>query len=797
MPERDNVPDPRGRGTGLKKKFPLTANPTIVASLAGAAILAALVVVLSFWAFRQIEDSVAARLHTYTQISGANALLSDLKDAETGQRGYSLTGDEAFLKPYLAVRNTIGANLEELRRLTVIDAARKHLDALVPLVNAKLAEMTTVIELRRDRKMTAVLAAAGGSSQGMRLMEAIRAEMTGYIRIEERALALYDEELRSSMRHLFASIVAASLFTFLLAISFAYLVYRETQHGLETLLHSETQHLLKIQEALNEQLREINIAAEISEERLAITLNSIGDAVIATDGEGRVTLMNPLAQRLTGWTLDEAKNRPVEEMFHIIDQKTRLPSLVPVRDTLAHNTTHGLTNHTILVARDGSECDIADSCAPIRTRSGQMVGAVLVFRDVTERTRLDFALQSKNTELEIARATADKANLAKSDFLSSMSHELRTPLSAILGFAQLMESGAPAPSAAQKRSIEQILKAGWYLLDLINEILDLALIESGKLSLSKESVSLTEIMSECQVMTESQAQKRGIRVDFPRATDGWCVMADRTRVKQIVVNLLSNAIKYNSAAGTVVVHYVENGPGRIRICVTDTGQGLAPEKIAQLFQPFNRLGQEANAGEGTGIGLVVCKRLVELMGGTIGVESTVGTGSVFWIELAVAQKAQNAATPGSTSAATVQTRRDGQRHVLLYVEDNPANLMLVEDIVARRPDIRLVSARDGASGIAMAHSARPDVILMDINLPGISGMEALRIIAADPATAHIPVIALSANAMPRDIEKGLAAGFFRYLTKPIVVNEFLNTLNMALQFARTPPAQALDEEKIS
>jgi PAS domain S-box-containing protein len=775
----------------------LNANSRIIASLVGAALLVVLVVVLSFWAFRQIEDSAAARLQIYTLISRANVLLSDLKDAENGQRGYSLTGDEAFLKPYLEVRDTVGGQLDELRRLAPLGAARMHLEALASLVAAKLAEMSTVIELRRKSQMTAVLAAAGGSSQGMRLMNSIRAEMTGFIQVEEGALAQYDADLKSSMRELFVLIVTASLLTFLLALSFAYLLYRDSRHWHKNLLHVETRRLLEQQEELNRQLKLTNAAVEISEEKFAITLDSIGDAVIATDAEGRVTLLNPLAQRLTGWTLAEAVNLPVEEIFHIISQQTRLPSVVPVRDTLAHGTTHGLANHTILIARDGRECDIADSCAPIRTRAGQVVGAVLVFRDVTERARLDRVLQDNNAELQRARSVAEIANLAKSDFLSSMSHELRTPLSAILGFAQLMESGSPEPTVAQKRSIEQILKAGWYLLDLINEILDLALIESGKLSLSMEPISLVEIMRECQAMTEPDAHKRGIDVTFPRFEIAYFVKADRTRVKQIVINLLSNAIKYNKAGGTVVVACVASTPQRIRVSVKDTGAGLSPPQLAQLFQPFNRLGQGVNGEEGTGIGLVVCKRLIELMGGVIGVESTVGAGSTFWIELTVTAEPQAiAGAAGLTHGALERGQDRAQLRTMLYVEDNPANLMLVEDLIARRPDIHLLTARDGVCGIQTAHAAKPDVILMDINLPGISGVEALRILSADPATAHIPVIALSANAMPRDIEKGLAAGFFRYLTKPIKVNEFMDTLDAALKFAGTQAAREKTEETV-
>jgi CheY-like chemotaxis protein len=402
-----------------------------------------------------------------------------------------------------------------------------------------------------------------------------------------------------------------------------------------------------------------------------------------------------------------------------------------------------------------------------------------------ERVRLEQVLQDKNIELERATHVAEKANLAKSDFLSSMSHELRTPLSAILGFAQLVESGTPQPTPNQKRSIDQILKAGWYLLELINEILDLALIESGKLSMSLEPVSLPEVMHECETMIEPEARKHSIGVTFTDFDIPCFIEADRTRVKQVLINLLSNAIKYNKAGGTVLVESVLKGTESVRINVRDTGAGLSPKQLTQLFQPFNRLGQESSGEQGTGIGLVVSKRLVELMGGNIGVDSTVGVGSVFWIEMNLINKPHTPVYSIETETATIEhVEGDEPTFTLLYVEDNPANMMLVEDIIARRPDIRLLTARNGKSGIELARASLPDVILMDINLPGISGIDAMKILAIDLTTAHIPVVALSANAMPRDIEKGLEAGFFRYLTKPINVIEFMTTLEIALKFAK-------------
>jgi signal transduction histidine kinase/AmiR/NasT family two-component response regulator len=417
---------------------------------------------------------------------------------------------------------------------------------------------------------------------------------------------------------------------------------------------------------------------------------------------------------------------------------------------------------------------------------------------LNEQLRAEIAMRMEvERELHNAIAVAEKANLAKSDFLSSMSHELRTPLSAVLGFAQLIESGSPPPTPAQKRSIEQILKAGWYLLELINEILDLAQIESGTLPLSLEPIALSAVVRECQAMIEPQAQTRSIRMTFPRFEVAYFVQADRTRVKQVLINLLSNAIKYNRVGGTVDVGYTASTPGRIRIWVKDTGEGLAPDKLAQLFQPFNRLGKETGTEEGTGIGLMVSKRLVELMKGEIGVESTVGKGCVFWIALNLTADPQRAvAAADLTAAAQAQLHAGAQLRTLLYVEDNPANLMLVEEIIARRPDIRLLSAPDGIRGIEVARASLPDVILMDINLPGISGIQALKNLRADLATAHIPVVALSANAIPRDIEKGLAAGFFRYLTKPIKVDEFMDTLDVAFTFAKTQAVRANIQEKI-
>ncbi|MBP6671664.1 MAG: PAS domain S-box protein [Bacteroidetes bacterium] len=1456
-------------------------NVKIIALLTGVALLITVVAIASFWAFGQIEASSEARRHTNEVLGRADGLLTSLVNAETGERGYLLTGDPQFLQPYLSVRDSINDQLMVLSRLITIDSARVHIMAVPRLVELKMAEMSRLIDYRRFNKV-AIAAAMVKRGEGMRLMDSIRNEIASVDAVESAVLAEHEREFQANMTQLFTVIIAAGLLMLLFAFALAYLMYRETRHKLKQLVHNETVNLLHAQEETNKKLQWANFNLQISEEKFEVTLNSIGDAVIATDAEGCVTILNPLAEHLTGWSQQQAFGRPIEEIFHIINQETRKPSVIPIKQVLEFGTKQGLANHTVLISRTLDECAIADSCAPIIDRDGKVVGAVLVFRDVTkeyevqkslresedrsnkifeessigvltlsedlhfvrtniafqqmlgyshaelcaktimdvthpehvskdiehiknllagtiqvyetekryirkdgeltwgnvkvtlhknekgefeyflvmvedinerkltedkllkagplqnaifnsanfssiatdangviqifnvgaermlgysaadvmnkitpadisdpqeviirakalsvelsttitpgfealvfkasrgiediyeltyirkdgsrfpavvsvtalrdeqntiigylligtdntarkqaeeallkagalqsaifnsanfssiatdakgviqifnvgaermlgysaadvmnkitpadisdpqevivrakalsvelsteitpgfealvfkakrgiediyeltyirkdgsrfpavvsvtalrdeqntiigylligtdntarkhaeeallkagalqsaifnsanfssiatdangviqifnvgaermlgykaadvmnkitpadisdpqevitrakalsvelsteiapgfealvfkakrgiediyeltyirkdgsrfpavvsvtalrdeqntiigylligtdntarkqieaeqkvlaqklrdhqfytrslfeanidalmttdpsgiitdvnkqmevltdstrdeligapfkryftdpelaqasidqvlnekkltnyeltartrdgketvvsynattfydrdrklqgvfaaarditERKQLDQALLEKNIELEKSKSVSEKANLAKSNFLSSMSHELRSPLNAILGFAQLMQTAVPLPTNSQKESITQILQAGWHLLKLINEVLDLAVVESGKVSLSQEPVSLGEVISECEAMFVPEGHKRNIKMIFPEFYNPMFVLADRTRLKQIFINLLSNAIKYNRDHGVVEVKCTASTPDHILISVKDTGPGMTPDQVKNLFQPFNRLGQENSSIEGTGIGLSTCKRLVELMGGLIGVQSNVGTGSVFWFEMTSADAVQiEGEKTELISPSPAAAPKDGRLSTLLYVEDNPANMKLVEELVARRSDIHLLRADNGNLGIELAVKHLPDVILMDINLPGINGIQALKLLRENSTTMHIPVVALSANAMPLDIKNGLEAGFFRYLTKPIKVNEFMNTLNEALSSTGNgqPQLQPADESE--
>ena len=548
------------------------------------------------------------------------------------------------------------------------------------------------------------------------------------------------------------------------------------------------ENLRELNETLERRVTERTDALRESEERYRTLFNAVPMAVFVCDRHSVIQHYNRHAVALWGREPVCGVEQHCGSVNLWLPDGTLLPhTQSPIVEVL--RTGIPALNVEVFIERpDGSRLPVLVNFAALKNAQGEIAGAITSFVDISESKRAE-------SELRAAKATAEKANRAKSDFLSSMSHDLRTPLSAILGFAQLLESGSPPPTLSQKRNIDQILKAGWYLLEMINEILDLALIESGKLSVSMEAISLAAIVDECATMIGPQVQTRDITVSYPLSDIPYSVRADRTRLKQVLINLLSNAIKYNRVGGAIDVAFRANTPGRIRIEVRDTGEGMTPDKLAQLFQPFNRLGKEESAEQGTGIGLVLTKRLVELMGGAIGVESTVGVGSVFWFDLSLASEPLPAARADElTAAPPADIQCDAPLRTLLYVEDNPENMTLFEALIAHRKDIRLLTAMNANRGIEIARAAAPDVILMDIKMPGMSGIEALEILREDPSTAHIPIIALSANAMPDDIERCLALGLFRYLTKPIEFNELMDTLDAALNGRKMQPTHKLKKD---
>lgn len=430
------------------------------------------------------------------------------------------------------------------------------------------------------------------------------------------------------------------------------------------------------------------------------------------------------------------------------------------------------------VRPDGVERNLAASGEFTYDLDGAPLTLIGSIQDITAQKRIQAAL-------ERAKLDAEAANRAKTEFLSSMSHELRTPMNAVLGYAQLLLQNKKEPiSPRQQRQINQILKSGQHLLNLINDILDLSRIESGRVEMAIKDLALDKIIAECLGLVEAMAARNRITVqDLTRRKPPLVVHCDDVRLKQALVNLLSNAIKFNRIGGKVIVDREERRDGSVRISITDTGNGIPLSRHSELFEPFSRLDATQRGIEGTGIGLAISKQLIERMGGRVGFTSEIDVGSTFWIEVpSAAHRTDDMERPAVSGADIDPAFKlvSGGLRKLLYVEDDESNLRLLEEVISHIPNLTLLAAPDAEHGLRVARESRPDIILMDINLPGMSGFEAIEKLKHDPETQKIPVIALSAAAMSKDIQKGAEAGFFAYLTKPFVIDDLLTTIDQAL-----------------
>jgi PAS domain S-box-containing protein len=517
--------------------------------------------------------------------------------------------------------------------------------------------------------------------------------------------------------------------------------------------------------------KKIEAEAKLNAHRLAGAVETIQDAFALFDACDRLALCNSVYRALLGERISGALiGRKYEELLDAwmtdLDFGTDEERAHFRAERLAARS-HPKGGFDVRT-RDGRHLRVMDR----RTLEG---GVVKTIWDLTSDMRLA-------EELRAAQVLAEAASTAKSEFLSSMSHELRTPLNAILGFAQLLERDKKEPlSMRHKERVGQILRGGEHLLRLIDDILDLSGIEAGRVSLSTEPVSIREVLEEVKATLETSAESARIALYLAALPSGMpMVNADRTRFAQIVMNFGSNAIKYNRPGGTVTLGASMPNAGKLRVTVEDTGLGIPVHKQDRLFQPFQRAGQETGPIEGTGIGLAITKRLAELMGGGVGFRSEPGEGSTFWVELPIEARVSPTPLPASGGERAHARLCEQTGRLVLYVEDNPANVAFMRDVLGEFEGLSLVSTPTAETGVELARSRQPDVVIMDINLPGMSGLEALRALREDPATSKIPVIALTAAAAERDKQRGVKAGFYAYLTKPVKVGELVDALEQIL-----------------
>jgi PAS domain S-box-containing protein len=691
------------------------------------------------------EREVIARLNS---IDDLRNLGKTLRDAESGERGFLYTGDEKYLEPYKDAKSIIGERLEQVDAL-VRDG---HISAgdtgqIHQLAQERLDELDRAIDLWRKQGPEAAKEVVR-TNQGLATMEKLSALISTIVDQQHQIVVQREKtvEWSTALRNILFSVVALS------NLIFIGWVYRRVSME----MHARDRALAAVQE---------------QRELLAVTLRSIGDAVIVTDTLGAVTFINEVAQQLTGFSEPQAHGLPIAQVFNIISEETRLPVESPVQKVLREGMVVGLANHTLLVRPDGTEVPIDDSGAPVRDRYGRVHGVVLVFRDFSEYKRHESAIQE-------ARRAAERASQAKDQFMAALSHELRTPLTPVLAMLTTWEDDREIPE--QYKSDLQMMRRNVELeARLIDDLLDLTRVVKGKLTINVERADVHDILRHVQQTCKSEANARHIHVVMDLAAKHHHVMADSARLQQIFWNILRNATKFSNETGEVIVATADTPAGMMEISFTDHGIGMEQQTLDKLFRPFEQGGPAITRRfGGLGLGLAISKALVDIQGGTLAAESAgLGKGARFKVQLPPALPA-----PAETGAAPEQQTRlpkPVKKLRILLVEDHADTAKTMARLLSNLGH-HVQTAGTVADALNIARHHNPDLILSDIGLPDGDGVELLSQLRQ---FTNAPAIALTGFGMDEDIARTAAAGFRAHITKPV---NFQRLQMMVHQVAMTP-----------
>lgn len=727
-----------------------------------------------------------------------NRILALLLDAEAGLQAFALTGQEEFLRPYGAAATGVPEGLTALHQ--VAQVAPEHRELVPRIEKLARAGLESLAALRAAYQGAG---AVGGfapiRTSARTVLAALQQEINAKERAEREQLAqglarmervrvlVQATTVSGAVLGLMGGMAAVSLFMNGITRRVQTLAENARRLALEQPLlpipphRDEIGRLAGALERAHQLLSERNRERQEARAFLEHVIRASPVLMIRNSPGGEIQWISPNVEQVLGYRPAECSGTPGFWAALI-----PAADLAALKAAAARALQEGSAELELQVRHRDSSWRWLHTVLRKEDVPGQSPEILSFSVDITARKAAENQLRQAEAEAQRARAEAEAANREKSRFLSRMSHELRTPLNAILGFGQLLE--LEELGAEAREGVEQILKAGRHLLSLINEVLDIARIEAGQMSLSLEAVRVEDVLAEVADLVRPLAAQRGISVTG--AGDGSCrchVLADRQRLKQVLLNLLSNAIKYNRPAGRVHLTCtpLPGDPARCRISVEDTGPGIAPADQQRLFQPFQRLGAEQAGIEGTGLGLVFSRQLLAAMGGILTLESIPGEGSIFSVELPVAG---GPATEDDLPAAGGEPgpqEQAGPPRTVLYIEDNLSNLRLVERILARCGGPRLLAAMQGRLGLELARQHRPDLILLDLNLPDLPGHEVLQRLRADPQTRDIPVVVISADATPGQVERLRAAGARAYVTKPLDIPRFLAVLDEHLNPGRT------------